>query len=63
MAKAKKTDVQFVLPDPEPENVDNDNVMVEEEFEEPPYTSIEHSVASGEGCVAHQSDCSCARPV
>lgn len=46
MGKGKKTDVQFVLPEPEQE-VDED--IIEDIDEEPPYTSIEHSTASGEG--------------
>lgn len=47
MGKGKKTDVQFVLPEPDPHAEDIENLP--DEFEEPPYTSIEHSTASGEG--------------
>ena len=47
MTKGKKADVQFILPEPEPEAAID--ILDDEEFEEPPYTSIEHSVASGEG--------------
>jgi hypothetical protein len=48
MGKGKKADVQFILPEAAPEFEDL-AIEDEDEFEEPPYTSIEHSVASGEG--------------
>ena len=56
MGKGKKTDVQFILPEPEPEG-EQENFPDEEELEEPPYTSIEHSVASGEGLYTAMSKC------
>ena len=48
MGKGNKPAVQFVQPDPEPE-LDVATVL-DDIDEEPPYTSIEHSTASGEGC-------------
>ena len=48
MGKGKKTDVQFVLPGPDPLEQEEE-LTGGDEYEEPPYTSIEHSTASGEG--------------
>jgi hypothetical protein len=47
MGKGKKTDVQFILPDPEPHEPELD--LVEESFLEAPYTSILMSTAAGDG--------------
>lgn len=47
MGKGKKSDVQFVLPEPEPQV--NETEVLNDIEDEPPYTSIEHSMASGEG--------------
>ena len=47
MGKGKKSDVQFVLPEPEPQV--NEAEVLKDIEDEPPYTSIEHSMASGEG--------------
>ena len=47
MGKGKKSDVQFVLPEPEPQV--NEAEVLNDIEDEPPYTSIEHSMASGEG--------------
>ena len=44
----KKADVQFILPDPEPEG---DLGPAVDEYLETPYTSILMSTASGNGCV------------
>lgn len=46
MAKAKKADVQFVLPEPEL-LLDGDEA---DEYLDPPYTSVLMSTASGDGC-------------
>ena len=48
MVKGRKSDVQFILPDPEPQ-FDDDQLAVDE-YLETPYTSILMSTASGDGC-------------
>lgn len=45
MGKGKKADVQFILPDPEPDP----ELEVVDEYLEAPYTSILMSTASGDG--------------
>ena len=50
MGKGKKADVQFLLPEQEPEHVVGEEV---DEYLETPYTSILMSTASGEGCARH----------
>ena len=55
MGRGDKHEVQFVLPDPEPQQ--QDLTVHDEEFIETPYTSILMSTASGDGYASQISVC------